>query len=189
MQVFRYWLSNEADLIEKSMSALLMIPITINYPSHILARFIAARLYYASFRGEIPDRILADAAKYHPVINSKSEKPDPEFDLIIAEALILTGHISEGNEFIRRGKSIQFSTKNAAYEPLFSFWEKIAGSRKATATKIITNTIKANRVGQAAASLLNKRYFKLVTLINDSGSKRNHIDDLLNETGFHRLSY
>lgn len=188
IQVFRHWLSNEDEQTEKFMSLLSGIPMTVNYPPHILARSIAARLYYANFRNEIPDRILQDAAKYYISLKAKTDNPDPEFDLIIGEALILTNHLSEGLEYIRRGRSNQSPTRNSGYEPLFAFWEKFAGGRKNSSTKIIINPSRVNR-GLIVYSPLYKKYLGLLTMATDHRAKKTNLAELARETGFIRLSY
>jgi hypothetical protein len=189
LQVFRYWLSNDAELIEKNMAALASVSMTINYPSHILARYIAARLYYANYKADIPDKILADAAKYYAAINARSETPDPDFDLIVGEALILTNHVAEGSEYIRRGKSkLAGLPGSTGTENFFNTWEKILNSRKNTLSKVITSPLKSNRSSYIYTSPLNKRYFNLVRLSADSKAKKNNVPELLRETGFIRLS-
>src|SRR4030095_14380247 len=126
------------ELIEKNMAALSSVSITINYPSHILARYIAARLFYANFKGDIPDRILSDAGKYYAAINSRTELPDSDFELIVGEALVLTNQIADGNEYIRKGKSKVFlSPGNDIYENIFATWEKILSAKKNTVSKVI----------------------------------------------------
>lgn len=188
VQVFRYWLSNDEEQIEKYMALLSGVPMTVGYPSHILARSIAARLYYANFRNEIPDRVLQDAARYYTSLKSKTDQPDPEFDLVIGEALILTNHLSEGLEYIRRGRAGQSPSKNAGYEPLFAFWEKFAGGRKSSSTKIIIHPSRVNR-GQIIYSPLYKKYLSLLTMAADHRAKKTVLADLARETGFIRLSY
>ena len=189
IQVMRHWLSNNAELTEKNMSALASVPMTINYPPHILARSIAARLYYAHFKSEIPDRILADAAKYYVSINSRVEVPEPDFDLIVGEALILTNHLQEGNEFIRRGKSRLLFGQPPGYDNLFQIWERIANARKNSHARVAANPLKVNRVQIISGSPLNKKYFTLLNLGAENRSQKYNMAELVRETGFKRLSY
>lgn len=187
VQVLRHWLSDNGDELEKNMSALTAVPLSIHYPAHILARSIAARIYYAQFRGEIPDRILQDATRYYAAINARVGQPDPEFDLIVGEALILTNHITEGNGFIRRGKAISSSSKHPLYESQLAFWEKLVNSRKPSSIKIITGTFKPGRALPVSPSPLNKKYFSLLSLTNDGRSKKSNLAAIIKETGFARL--
>jgi hypothetical protein len=187
LQVFRYWLTNAAGLIEKSMSILGSVPININYPSHILARYVAAKLYFANFNGDIPDKILAEATKYYTALSSRSEPLEHEFDLIVGEALILTNHPAEGNEYIRRGKSKLATSRISNAENPFIFWERIITSKKGNSLKAITSSLKAHRHNFPLTSPLCKRYFTLLNLSADSKSKKNNVTDLLLETGFNRF--
>ena len=188
LQVFRYWLTNNSELIEKNMAALAPVSISNNYPSHILARYIAARLFYTHFKGEIPDKILTEAAKYSTAISSRSDPPDCDFDLIVGEALILTNQYFEGNDYIRRGKSkLSVSNNRFNNENPFAIWEKIVNSKRNTALKVITTPLKPNRNNLLFTSPLTKRYFTLLSLSADSKTKKN-IAELLRETGFNRLS-
>ena len=115
MQIFRYWLTNNPELMGKNMEVLSKISISSNCPSHIQARYLAAKLFYAHAKAEPSEKILTEASKYYFGIISKIENHNPDIDLIIGEALILTNHYAEGQEFIRRGKSRLSASKNTYY--------------------------------------------------------------------------
>ena len=83
------------------MVELLSLHVSQNYPSHILGRYIAAKLLYAV---ESIDRILAEAKKYHTIIKISHGNSFPDFELIVCEALILTGHPDEASEYIPPNK-------------------------------------------------------------------------------------
>ncbi|HZI54444.1 MAG TPA: hypothetical protein VFD56_12095, partial [Chitinophagaceae bacterium] len=61
IQVLRYWLTNNSELLENAMAELAAITVNSSYPSHIYARYMAARLYYAHSKGEAIDKIMAEA--------------------------------------------------------------------------------------------------------------------------------
>lgn len=188
LQVFRYWLTNNIELIEKNMAILIAVPISINYPSHILGRYIAAKLFYTNFKGEIPDKVLAEATKYYTALSSRSELIDHDFDLIVGEALVLTNHPVEGGEYIRRGKSkLSVSKNNLHNENPFIAWERIISTKKST-LKTITTQLKPSRSYHSFTSPLSKKYFTLLNLAWDSRTKKNNISQLIIETGFSRFS-
>lgn len=188
LQVFKCWLTNNPELIEKNMGILGSIPVSISYPSHILARYIAARLFYANLKGEIPDKILGEAAKYYSALNSRNELADYDFDLIVGEALILTNHYAEGNEYIRRGKSkLAAARNNYGLDNPFMIWEKIIGNKKNTTLKGQKATMRQNRNNISFTSPLTKKYFTLLNLRFDTKAKKNNMSDLLQETGFRRF--
>ena len=156
MLVFRYWLTEKPYLMEKHMSEIAAINVNLNYPSHILGRFIAARLYFANARNEPLERILIDATKYHVAIMTKrgnTASSYPYFELAVCEALILTGHDEEGLEYIDRGKSFLAGIKGIPKHP-FSIWENMIEKDKEE--KILNIKIPKNNplLGQQ----LNKRY-------------------------------
>jgi hypothetical protein len=186
--VFRYWLTGNSELVEKNMAILSSVPVSINFPSHILARYIAARLFYTHSKGDIPDKILTEASKYYSVISSRTDQFDPDFDLIIGEALILTNHYGEGAEYIRRGKSkLPGSKNNFGNENPFTIWEKLISNRRTTALKAINTALKPGKNILLFTSPLTKKYFTLLSLSADSKTRKNNIEELLLETGFNRL--
>ena len=185
--VLRHWLSNKYDLLEKSMLALSSVPMSINYPPHILARSVAARLFYANYKNEIPDRILADAAKYYSAMQTRYEYIDADFDLVIGEALILTNHTQEGLEMIKRGKSKLQSGQNPPAEQLYAVWEKI-GSQKKNPLQVLNNPLKPNRNPVVLSSPLNRKYFTLLLQPGTNRTQRKNMSALVDETGYKRLS-
>lgn len=185
--VLRHWLSNKYELLEKSMLALSSVPMSINYPPHILARSVAARLFYANYKNEIPDRILADAAKYYSVMQTRYEYIDADFDLVIGEALILTNHIQEGLEMIKRGKSKLQSGQNPPAEQLYAVWEKI-GSQKKNPLQVLNNPLKPNRNPVVLSSPLNRKYLTLLLQPGTNRTQRKNMSALVDETGYKRLS-
>jgi len=189
IQVFRYWLTNEADKLEDAMSSIRSITATSSFPPHIFARYLAARLYYAHTKGEAIDKITAEASKYYMASISRSSILSSDFELIVAEAFILTNHYNEGKEYIKKGRSRLSGTKKSAEnENLFSFWEKMINSKKNTALKVILAPPKPNLNPVLSTSPLTKRYYTLLNWIATFKTKSANFSTLIRETGFYRFS-
>ena len=138
IQVLRYWLTNNSELLENAMAELAAITVNSSYPSHIYARYIAARLYYAHSKGEAIDKIMAEAARYHSAFLSRNGSNNPDFELIMTEALILTNHYPEANDYIKKGKSrLTPFKKGHDHENPFGPWEKMVNSKRNTTLKVI----------------------------------------------------
>lgn len=187
--VLRYWLINNNEMLEKAMAVISGINVNNSYPSHILARYIAARIYHAHIKGETLDRILADASRFYSAAVSKSGNSHPDFELIIAEALILTNHYPQASEYIKRGKSrLATLKKNQESENQISFWEKIVNKKRNTSINAILATPKPNMAAALSSSPLTKKYHTLLYLMANSRSKKANHADVVRETGFIRLS-
>jgi hypothetical protein len=187
--VLRYWLTNNNEMLEKSMAAMSGIVVTNSYPPHIMARYIAARLFYAHAKGEGIDRILADATRYYTLNVAKSGNTNSDFELIIAEALALTNHYSEAGEYLKKGKSRTGAIKRTYdADTVFGIWEKIVNARRSTTIKTIINPPRQNMSAMIPSSPLIKRYYTLLYLqTNSASAKKTNYSDLIDETGFSRF--
>jgi len=189
IQVLRYWLTNNSELLENAMAELAAITVNSSYPSHIYARYMAARLYYAHSKGEAIDKIMAEATRYHSAFLSRNGSNNPDFELIMTEALILTNHYPEANDYIKKGKSrLTPFKKGQEHENPFGPWEKMVNSKRNTTLKVIMPPSKTGANNAFPSSPLTKRYFAILSLLAASKTKRTNLDDLIQETGFYRLS-
>ncbi len=111
IQVFRYWLTNNQRLMEKAMGNLSNIPITTNYPSHLLARYIAAKLYYAHAMTEPADKILAETSKHYAGITSKNDPLNADFEIIIGRSAYPNSSLQRGTRIYSSGKITGFVFK------------------------------------------------------------------------------
>jgi hypothetical protein len=188
VQILRYWLTNNNEMLEKAMVSMSAINVNNSYPPHIMARYLAARLYYANIKSEALDRVLADTSRFYNAVVSKSNNSHPDFELILAEALILTKHYAEGSEFIKKGKIRLSATKKYESENQFSIWEKIVNTKRNTRIKAIITTPKPNIAPVSFPSPLTKKYYTLLYLMTNSRTKKANYAELISETGFVRLS-
>ncbi len=188
--VLRYWLTNNNEMLENSMAAMSGITVNNSYPSHIMARFIAAKLFYAHTKGESIDRILADASRYYTINVAKSGNTNSDFELILAEALALTNHCPEAGDYIKKGKSRSGALKrNYDGDIVFGIWEKIINAKRSATLKTIINPTKQNIAAMIPTSPLIKRYYTLLYMrANSARAKKANYGDLITETGFSRLS-
>jgi len=168
-----------------------MSTVTVNnsYPTHIYARYIAARLYYAHSKGEPIDKIIGEASRYYSNFLLRNGNNNPDFELIITEALVLTNHYSEASEYIKRGKSrLALGRKTHAGENPFSPWEKMIIGKRNMTLKAIMPPSKTNLSAVSSSSPLTRRYHSILHLLAASKTKRTNFSDLIRETGFYRLS-
>jgi hypothetical protein len=191
MQVFRYWLTKHNDQLVHHASMIPKPDITPAFPAHILGRFIAARLYYANIKDENTDAILADAKRYHAAIRASREDSSfsfPDFELIICEALLLTGNFDEGSEYIWYGKNFLSESGLDKNSP-FDLWEDFAGARKGADPK----KKKEFSDSQELHYSFSRKYNTIVNLLsvitnkNGKASQRQQLEHLIKETGYKRL--
>jgi hypothetical protein len=184
MQIFRYWLTEKPSLMEKHMAEISSLSVNHNFPSHILGRYIAARLYYANARNESIDKILIDATKFHVAIMTKRANAVlsyPYFELAVTEALILTNLDEEGIEYIKRGKSFLTEPKDSPKHP-FRIWENIIDNKKQKTSKIIVGQKKFTN--DTVNFNLNKRYNNLLSFLYMPRMTNEQLQILINETGY-----
>lgn len=192
MQVFRYWLTKNKESLINHMTEIPAINATPNFPAHILGRLIAARLYHASVKGEVIDKILAEAKRYHAaIIASREDSPFsfPDFELIICEALLLTGNYDEGSEYIWHGKNF-LSASGQDKNTLFNLWEDFVNSRKEI-------KLKAKKGPDDKEAFYNsftsQKYSTIIRLLSVPATKKISVTrnqqllDLIRETGYKKL--
>jgi hypothetical protein len=187
--IFRYWLTEDKELLEKHLAELAAIPVNHNYPSHILGRLIAARLYAANARNESMDKILVDATKYHVAImtsRGNASPSFPDFELAVCEALILTNNHEEAMEYIRRGKSFFAGFKGISPTHPFRFWENLIQSKKNHGLVPTDLTRKPGSV-QPLNYPQNKHYHALLLLLQNPSAKPTQLAPHMEKTGFTRF--
>jgi hypothetical protein len=192
MQIFRYWLTqnneqliHHAEMIPKSV-----IPTTL--PGHIVGRFVAARLYHAHARNDSTDRILSDARSYHAAIRaSRGFLPTtfPDFELIVCEALLLTGNYDEGIEYIWHGKNFLSESARAGQDKNspFDIWENFVNSRKDNGQKKKKEFIEVPESPYSFSKKFNS-IVKLLSAKNLKTSQRQQLAELIKVTGYRRLA-
>ncbi len=191
MQVFRYWLVKNREQLDDHMSKIPQPDITPNFPPHILGRLIAARLYYANVKGKAIDNIITDVKRHHAAIIANREDSSfsfPDFELIICEALLLTGNNEEGSEYIWHAKNylaISGQDKNT----LFDLWEDFANFRKDNNYQNKKNSSEKMELNYS----FSKKYSTIIKLLSEINSKtikpaqKQQLSELIKETGYKRL--
>jgi hypothetical protein len=191
MQVFRYWLIKNTDLLAQHMAEIPQPDITPNFPAHILGRLIAARLYYANVKEKSIGSILADAKRHHGAIIANREDSAfsfPDFELIICEALLLTGNYEEGSEYIWHAKNF-LTTSGQDKNSLFNLWEDFANFRKDANYKKKKNDPHSQELNY----IISKKYNTIVKLLAGSNTKNiklsdnQQLNELIKDTGYKRL--
>ena len=189
IQVLRHWLSQNKRETEKYLAALPAIPVNNNLPVHIFGRYMAARLLGVNLKGEPAEKIISEASRYYASIITKKSKPFSDFELPMAEALILTNLYSEAIEYIRGGKlRLQGATENSARENLYGFWEEMINRKKADPLKAILTAGRSVVSKVIATSPLSKRYFSILSHQALGKTRSTGFSELIRETGFIRLA-
>jgi hypothetical protein len=190
MQTFRYWLTKNKERLLTHMADINHIVPAPNVPDHILGRLIAAKLYHANVKGIAIDRILAESKRYHAgIIADREDSPFafPDYELIICEALLLTGHYEEGSEYIWHGKTY-LSTSGQDKNTLFNLWEEFLDSHREGNIKK-----KEPRKDQLYYNSFSTKYTTIIKLLSANSmqrrtaSRQEQLDDLIRETGYKRL--
>jgi len=109
LYVLKYWLSNEPDKVAKSMNERVLNNIDYNLPPHILARQLAAILFYNDFEGKDNE---AHRLKIHDIYVELTNRDDCNlfiygFSYIISEALFLTGYAGDALLYIEECKKLE----------------------------------------------------------------------------------
>jgi hypothetical protein len=191
MQVFRYWLVRNNDLLQHHMSEIPLPDLSANFPAHILGRFIAARLYYAHVKDQSIGSILADAKRHHgAIMASREDSPFsfPDFELIICEALLLTGNYEEGAEYIWHAKNY-LAMSGQDKNTLFNLWEEFANFRRDAQHKKRKSDLASSELHYA----FSRKYITIVKLlagINNGNPKmpaHQQLSELVKETGYKKL--
>jgi hypothetical protein len=197
LQIFRHWLTNNIESMDKHITKILSISVSQNFPSHILGRFIAARFYYANAKGETIEKILAEAKKYHTIINITrgiAFPAIPDFELIVCEALILTGHYEEAKEYIWKNKGFYAGEANSNItDSPFRLWENILKNSNLYKYKDKLHKPKS-QFNHSVDSHLAKRYNAIVNqslnrIHKGKQQTSNQLAELIKETGFVRFLY
>lgn len=191
MQIFRHWLTKNREGVLIHMSEINHITPAANVPDHILGRLIAAKLYHANVKGTSIDRILAESKRYHAgIIADREDSPFafPDYELIICEALLLTGHYDEGAEYIKHGKTymaISGQDKNT----LFNLWEDFLHTMREDKSRK-----REPRPEQPVYyNSYCRRYVSMIRLITvnklqrRTASREKQLEDLIRTTGYRRL--
>ncbi|HEY6503118.1 MAG TPA: hypothetical protein VIZ28_04005 [Chitinophagaceae bacterium] len=191
IQVFRYWLTKNKEQLTGHMSEITAIIPAPNFPDHILGRLIAAKLYHAHIKGETIDNILGEAKRYHAGIIARREDSPfsfPDFELIICEALLLTGNYDEGSEYIWHGKTF-LSTSGQDKNTLFNLWEDFANRRRDNKNRSFKNTSNTT----VFYNSFSKKYSSIIKLLSTGTLKSKNLarneqlNELVKETGYKRL--
>lgn len=191
MQVFRYWLVKNNEQLTHHMQEIPPPDITPNFPAHILGRLIAARLYHANVKDKSIGSILADAKRHHGAIIANREDSAfsfPDFELIICEALLLTGNYEEGSEYIWHAKNF-LAVSGQDKNTLFNLWEDFANFRKDSNYKKKKNDVDKQDLNQTISKKYNT-IVKLLTSVNAKNIKlsdNEQLNELIKETGYKRL--
>ena len=173
IQVLKYWLTNNPELVEKNIKEISIVSISKYHP-HIAGRFFAANLYNANMKHLPIDHIWAEAILYLTKINK--EQSFSEFAEPVYEALLFTNHETE------------------AYELTTYFQEaNIKFIIKAPHKKKMPHKSFPKKTGGASANILTKKYSRLFSLVLNNASKRkkplySDLDELIKETGFTRFT-
>jgi hypothetical protein len=187
--VFRYWLTGDTALQQQHMDEMDAIYSGQEYTPLVMGRFFAAKLYHAHSLGVSPEKVLNDALKYYGTIAGKKGLAfNPQFELLLCEALALTNQKTEALEWLNRGK--YFLPDKELIPESYSLWENIL--KQAPASVINRNflmTYKKNqKKNKSAGSIFNKNYIQTIRIaLSDDKKNIKILQPLIEVNGYRKL--
>lgn len=191
MQVYRYWLAGDDARLLQHFEAIPKPERSPRYPDHIMGRLIAARIYEAGVSRHPLDRILAEAKRQHGAIIAKREDSSfafPDFEMMLCEALLLTGHFEEGAEYSWHARNY-LSASGQDKPTFFDLWDAFASARREPGEKSTRGSEPhefyhsvSRKYGMMIGLLAEKKRGRL------NKAKQEQFADLLKDTGFKRLT-
>lgn len=94
--VFRYWLNEDELNLERHFLELKNIGHHPSLSYNASGRYFAALLYYSNTKGETSSETLLSIYNYNTTLEGIDVTTQIDFEIVIAEALILTGNFGEG---------------------------------------------------------------------------------------------
>lgn len=188
MQVFRHWLTRNKEELLRHYAEIEKIDPASQFPDHILGRFIAARIYHAHVTRGAIDKVLVESKRFHGGIIARREDSPfsfPDFELILCEALLLTGHFDEGAEYIFYGKNYLSASGQEDKSALYNLWEDFLNYRREPRS----SGKDARPDAGTGTSSFSRKYDMLIRLLSMPSNTANsiYLKDLVKETGFKRL--
>lgn len=193
---FRYWLTCNDKMLQNHATAVQHQPVHECTEHFIHGRYYATQLYLAHALQMPVDDIITSAYQYHNRLQRSvgKKKSFPRFELYLAEALILTGHMEEGLYYA------EFATKNYKTEQEHSDWRKFLQNfylLQAIALYKKGNHTGANelyeKINMADFYFLRRKFANILYLLLTEKLRKQHTRHsqqlalLLQETGYQRL--
>lgn len=185
----RYWLIQDNDNLRGHYKSLLIYELSEDVNLLTCARYFAAKLMFAESNNLDIIRILNRANEFYASVKpiKKFHNSFPGFELILLEALVLTGHYNAAFKFISDG--VLKELENGDIAKTFMLYNAI----------VLFNLGSEKRAGELFDQInpfefyfINKQFYTIQYLLigqklNKIRSVKNQIDFLVQETGFKRL--
>jgi len=186
IQVFRYWLNQNLRQLDKHMSRLADTPPHPHLAPHIMGRLMAARLFHLHAHGESTDKLLAEMRRYQSILkitreNSPSAVPD--FELIICEALTLTGHLTEAREYLQRGRNYYAASHHLLPNEPLAIWETLLSNIDGRRTRKKNKAASIPSLDPLCRKYHSLLLYRLGTPLRQPSAKK-QLAALVEETGF-----
>jgi hypothetical protein len=195
--VFRYWLTMETEKLEHAFRQLIDYESSKVKDSSTCARNFASKLFYTHAVGKATDAVINNIASFHGNFRARQDKQNnfPFFELIVSEALVLTGFYNEAVYYINFAKDnypTNHAYANLGYYKTLDLLKGIALSEQGFKNKeegLILN-VKSNEL-----CFLSKKYNQILFYLwirkvkKLCSSDNEHFKSLIKETGFIRLCY
>ncbi len=186
IQVFRYWLNQDIRQLDKHMSHLIETPPHPHLAPHIMGRVMAARLFHMQAHGDVTDKLLAEMRRYQSILkitreNSPSAVPD--FEMIICEALTLTGHLAEAREYLQRARNYYSASHHLLPNEPLAIWETLLSNIDGRRTRKKNKAATIPSLDPLCRKYHSLLLYRLGTPPRQASAKR-QLASLIAETGF-----
>ncbi len=98
--VFRYWLTEDEPNMEHHFQELSNFEHLPSFSSNASGRYFASLLYYAEAKGYASSKAITSIQNYYNNLHVCDTASQIDFEMIIAEALILTDNLEEGLYYV-----------------------------------------------------------------------------------------
>ncbi len=192
---FRYWLSKNNIGVEHHYNKIIDYAVDKSTPSNIAGSFFAAQLFYANTFNRPQDPILMEARQYYSLIKSSKENLALVYQFLkqFSEALVLTSQYEEATyyieEAIKKRKNQNTDNDLGMFEAIHLFKAFVKTHLQEPDAKELVTSIDPNNY-----YFLHKQYMTILYLsLKQSFQKSSHnydqMQNLIEETGFFRLSF
>lgn len=192
---FRYWLSGNNMGVEHNYNKIMLQAVDKTTPPHIAGSFFAAQLFYAHAFNKQQDTILMEARQYYSLMKPSKENSTLSYQFLkqLSEALVLTAQYDEASYYIeealRKRKGQNPDNDLGMFEAIQLFNAFVKTHVQEPDAKELVLSINPNNY-----YFLHKRYMTILYLsLKQSFQKSSHnheqMQNLIEETGFTRLSF
>ncbi len=192
---FRYWLSGNNMGVEHHYNKITCYAVDKTTPPNIAGGFFAAQLFYANAFNRQQEPILMEARQYYSLLKSSKENLALVYQFLkqLSEALILTAQYEEAmyyiEEAIRKRKNQNPDNDLGMFEAIHLFNAFIKTHLQEPEAKELVTSIDPNNYYFLHKQYMTILYLSLKQSFQKNGHNHEQMQNLIEETGFIKLSF